>query len=239
MANKELLKNCCIEMNISISENQLNKFIKYMELLLEWNEKMNLTAITEEKEVVLKHFADCLSLVPYLDIKEDTKIIDVGTGAGFPGIPVKIMYPNTSMTLLDSLQKRIGFLYEVIKAIDLTNIECVHSRAEDGGVNPLYREQYDYCVSRAVANLSVLLEYSMPFIKVGGILAALKGPEIAEEVISAKKALDILGGEVLDIVDVKIPFTDLSHKLIFIKKIKNTPENYPRKAGKISKSPLK
>lgn len=239
MDNKMLLQSCCEQMKIQLSQQMADQFMIYMSLLLEWNEKMNLTAITEEQEVILKHFADCLSLVPHLKITETTKIIDVGTGAGFPGLPVKIVCPKVSMTLLDSLQKRIGFLEEVINSMGLGEIACVHSRAEDGGQNPLYREQFDYCISRAVANLAVLAEYCLPFVKVGGTLAALKGPDALGEIAEAEGALAKLGGKVAEVIDVTIPYTELSHKLIFIEKVAPTPKAYPRKAGKISKNPLK
>ncbi len=239
MEVKALLKDCCEQMGVTLNETQLEQFMTYLSLLLEWNEKMNLTAITEKREVVLKHFADCLSLMPALEWREGIKVIDVGTGAGFPGIPVKIACPDAEMTLLDSLQKRIGFLEEVVKQLGLKNVYCIHSRAEDGGQNPDHREQYDLCVSRAVANLVVLAEYCLPFVKVGGRLAALKGPDAEAELEQAKGALEKLGGKLVEIRDVSIPYTDLSHKLVFIEKITSTPKQYPRKAGKISKAPLK
>lgn len=239
MENKMLLKTCCEQMQIPLTEQMADQFMVYMSILLEWNKKMNLTSITEEREVVLKHFADSLSLLPYLAISENTKIIDVGTGAGFPGLPVKIACPEVSMTLLDSVQKKIGFLEEAITSMGLEEIACVHSRAEDGAQNPLYREQFDYCVSRAVANLTVLAEYCLPFVKVGGTLAALKGPDAQGEIAEAEGALAKLGGRVKEVVDVTIPFTELSHKLVFIEKVSSTPKVYPRKAGKISKNPLK
>lgn len=238
MEKKALLQDCCEKMGISLSEGQLEQFMTYLSLLLEWNEKMNLTAITEERDVVLKHFADCLSLVPLVEWKADMQVIDVGTGAGFPGIPVKIACPAVKMTLLDSLQKRIGFLQEVGSQLHLDGITYVHSRAEDGGQNPAYREQFDLCVSRAVANLAVLAEYCLPFLKVGGRLAALKGPDAAAEVEQAAGALKKLGGRLVEIKDVEIPHTDLSHKLVFIEKIAPTPKKYPRNAGKIKKEPL-
>lgn len=238
MQNKELLQDCSEKMHLSLSEEMAEQFMTYSSLLLEWNEKMNLTAITDEREVVLKHFADCLSIVPYLEVKEGTKMIDVGTGAGFPGIPVKIVMPEVSVTLLDSLQKRIGFLEAVVTELGLTDVECVHSRAEDGGQNPKYREQFDYCISRAVANLSVLAEYCLPFVKVGGALVALKGPEVQAEIDGASDALAKLGGRVKTLVDVTIPHTDLSHKLVIIEKVAPTPQQYPRSAGKIKKKPL-
>ncbi|MDD3393541.1 MAG: 16S rRNA (guanine(527)-N(7))-methyltransferase RsmG [Clostridia bacterium] len=239
MENKMLLKTCCEQMQIPLTDQMADQFMVYMSVMLEWNKKMNLTSITEEREVVLKHFADSLSLVPYLTISENTKIIDVGTGAGFPGLPVKIACPQVSVTLLDSVQKKIGFLEEAISAMGLGEIACVHSRAEDGGQNPLFREQFDYCVSRAVANLTVLSEYCLPFVKVGGALAALKGPDAIGEIAEAEGALAKLGGKVREIIDVTIPFTELSHKLVFIEKVSSTPKEYPRKAGKISKNPLK
>lgn len=238
MEKKALLQDCCEKMGISLSEGQLEQFMTYLSLLLEWNEKMNLTAITEEQDVVLKHFADCLSLVPLLEWRADMQIIDVGTGAGFPGIPVKIACPAVKMTLLDSLQKRIGFLQEVGSQLHLDGVTYVHSRAEDGGQNPAYREQFDLCVSRAVANLAVLAEYCLPFLKVGGRLAALKGPDAAAEVEQAAGALKKLGGRLVEIKDVEIPHTDLSHKLVFIEKVSPTPKKYPRNAGKIKKEPL-
>ena len=238
MKEKELLRNCCEKMKIPLGNAQLEQFMKYLSLLLEWNEKMNLTAITEEREVVLKHFADCLSLVPAVAWKSGTKVIDVGTGAGFPGIPVKIACPDIKLTLLDSLQKRVGFLQETVHQLELQDVECIHSRAEDGGQNPAYREQYDLCVSRAVANLAVLVEYCLPFVKVGGMLAALKGPDAEAEAEQAAGALEKLGGRLVGIKDVSIPYTDLSHKIVLIEKVASTPKQYPRKAGKISKKPL-
>lgn len=239
MEYKKLLKESCEEMGVSLDEKQIEQFMQYLSLLLEWNEKMNLTAITEKRDVVLKHFADCLSLVPAVEWKAGMKVIDVGTGAGFPGIPVKIACPEVEMTLLDSLQKRIGFLQEVGSQLGLEGVQYIHSRAEDGGQNAEHREQYDLCVSRAVANLAVLAEFCLPFVKVGGMLAALKGPDAEAELEQAKGALAKLGGKLVKIQDVAIPNTDLSHKLVFIEKTAPTPKQYPRKAGKINKNPLK
>lgn len=238
MDNKALLQDCCQQMQVNLTEDMAEKFMTYMDIMLKWNETVNLTAIREEREVVLRHFADCLSIVPYLTVTEDTTIIDVGTGAGFPGLPVKIVYPEVGMTLLDSLQKRITFLEEATKKLSLTQVDCVHARAEDGGKNPLYREQFDYCVSRAVANLAVLAEYCLPFVKVGGALVALKGPEITEELANAAGALEKLGGKVSKVVEITIPHTDLVHTLVFIEKVASTPMVYPRKAGKVGKKPL-
>ena len=188
MENRALLRDCCEQMGVSLGEKETEQFMTYLSLLLEWNEKMNLTAITEPREVVLKHFADCLSLVPCMEWRDGMRVIDVGTGAGFPGIPVKIACPEIELTLLDSLQKRIGFLQEVGSQLGLEGVHYVHSRAEDGGQNPQYREGFDLCVSRAVANLSVLAEYCLPFLKVGGRLAALKGPDAAAEAEQAEEA---------------------------------------------------
>ena len=236
---KALLSDCCMQMGVPLSEQQTEQFMTYLSLLLEWNERMNLTAITEKRDVVLKHFADCLSLIPAIPSWDGLRVIDVGTGAGFPGIPIKIARPAVEMTLLDSLQKRIGFLEEVVEQLGLDSVSCIHSRAEDGGQNPVYREQYDFCVSRAVANLAVLSEYCLPFVKIGGRLAALKGPDAEQEVEQAAGALEKLGGRLTEIQDVTIPHTDLSHKLVLIEKIAPTPKQYPRKAGKISKAPLR
>ena len=238
MNNEILLQSCCDEMGVSLIPEMVQQFMTYKDVLLEWNDRINLTTITQEREIMLKHFADCLTLLPYLDLGKGTKVIDVGTGAGFPGIPLKIVCPEISLTLLDSLQKRISFLEEVIDTISLSGVECVHSRAEDGGQNPRYREQFDYCVSRAVANLAVLSEYCLPFVKVGGKLVALKGPELGDELSTAESALEKLGAKVVQVVDVAIPYTDLSHKLVVIEKISSTPSIYPRRASKIQKKPL-
>lgn len=232
-----LLADCCAKMGVPLGEEQVRQFMAYLALLLEWNEKMNLTAITEEQEVVRKHFADSLSLCPAIGASALT-VIDVGTGAGFPGLPLKIARPEIRLTLLDSLQKRIGFLEEVVTRLGLENVACVHSRAEDGGQNPAYREQFDLCVSRAVAALPVLLEYCLPFVKAGGTFVALKGPDAGAEAEESQAALEKLGGRLAEIRDVSIPGTDLAHKLVIIEKTAPTPPQYPRKAGKISKKPL-
>ena len=239
MEHKVLLQESCEKMGVTLTEEMASQFMTYLSLLLEWNEKMNLTAITDKKDVVQKHFVDCLSILPHLSLIGQEKIIDVGTGAGFPGIPVKIACPEVEMTLLDSLQKRIGFLEEVGSQLELSGVNYVHSRAEDGGQNPDYREQFDLCVSRAVANLAVLAEFCLPFVKVGGRLAALKGPDALREIDEAQGALKKLGGKVAEVMDVEIPFTDLQHKLVIIEKTAPTPKAYPRKAGKINKNPLK
>lgn len=233
----ELLKTSAEKMGIQLSQNQLEKFDLYKKLLLEWNEKMNLTAITDDEGIAIKHFADSISVLPLIENK-NASLIDVGTGAGFPGIPLKIANDGFKVTLLDSLNKRITFLEEVKKELGITNLECIHSRAEDGGRNTDLREKFDYCVSRAVARLSVLSEYCMPFVAVGGYFISLKGPDAAEELTEAQKAISVLGGKVEKVVEITIPESDLKHCAVVIKKIKSTPKAYPRKAGTAAKKPI-
>lgn len=238
MNPKSLLLESAQALGIALSEAQTDQFMQYLSLLLEWNEKMNLTAITDPVEVVQKHFIDCISVLPHLDLQGGETMIDVGTGAGFPGVPLKIASPALQVTLLDALQKRLTFLDTLTQSLDLYDVTLVHSRAEDGGQNPDLREQFDLCVSRAVANLAVLLEYCLPFVKVGGKLAALKGPDAAQEIEQSQNALQILGGKVTAVIPITIPQTDLQHQLVLVEKIAPTPQRYPRKAGKISKKPL-
>ena len=237
MNGKEILNDCAGKMGIELSEKALNDFETYKKLLLEWNEKINLTAITDEEGIAIKHFADSISVLPLID-KSNVSMIDVGTGAGFPGIPIKIARNDIKVTLLDSLNKRINFLEEVKKELKLDNVECVHSRAEDGGRNPLYREKFNLCVSRAVARLNVLCEYCMPFVAVGGYFISLKGPDVTEELAEAQKAITLLGGSVEKVVDIAIPNSDITHSAVVIKKIKTVPKTYPRKAGTAGKKPI-
>lgn len=236
--NKLEFNNSLIEkansIGIEISQKQAEQFYKYMELLLEWNEKMNLTAITDPEEVILKHFIDSLTIVPYL--KEADTVIDIGTGAGFPGIPLKILEENKKFTLLDSLNKRIIFLQTVINELELKNIQEIHGRAEEFVSKE--REVYDIVTSRAVARLNVLLEYMLPFVKVGGRCICMKSFEIEEELKEAKKAIEILGGEIEKIDEITLPSTDIKRKIVVIKKVKNTPSKYPRKAGTPAKEPI-
>lgn len=239
MELKKILKDGSKEMNIEITDSQIDQFIKYKDILLEWNQKMNLTAITEEKEVMIKHFLDSLSCIQTKYLKDEGKMIDVGTGAGFPGIPLKIALPNIELTLLDSLKKRIGFLEEVCTELNLSEVEFVHGRAEDFGQDKDYREKYEYVVSRAVAALNTLVEYCLPFVKVGGYFICQKGPQLIEEIPEAKKAIQVLGGEIIDQIPIDLPFSDRTHHILVIKKIKQTPIKYPRKAGKPSKEPIK
>lgn len=212
------------------------KFAVYMELLREWNEKINLTAITDEEGILVKHFFDSCSISEFVD--NNSKIIDVGTGAGFPGLPLKIVNDTLNLTLVDSLNKRINFLNEVKDKLGLKNVETVHGRAEDVGIDNKYREKYDFAVSRAVAELRILVEYLLPLVKVGGKVIAMKGPNIDEEVENAKKAVKLLGGEIERIESFRLGNTDNERTVIIIKKIKNTESKYPRKAGIPRKNPL-
>lgn len=221
----------------SILDNgKLQKLYKYKELLMEWNQKINLTAIEDEKEIIIKHFIDSFTIIPYLE-RPGIRIVDVGTGAGFPGIPVKVMCETLEVVLLDSLAKRVGFLDTVIKELALDKIKAVHGRAEDFGVKPDYREKFDVSVARAVAGLPVLLEYCLPFVKTGGIFIAMKGSS-TEEVESSQKALEILGGKIEEKKEMTLPFSDIKRNIIIVKKYRQTPTKYPRKAGKPLKEPL-
>ena len=225
-------------LQIETNENMLEQFDLFYHLLVEWNKVMNLTGITEYEEVVEKHFADSLSLARFLDLNKIHTVIDVGTGAGFPGIPLKIAFPHLKVVLLDSLNKRINFLNEVIAKLDLKEIHTIHGRAEEYARKPEYREQFDLCVSRAVANLSVLSEYCIPYIRVGGIFVPYKSGEIDEEVAASRKAVDILGGQIDHVEKFQLPDTDIHRSFVFINKIKNTQKKYPRKAGTPAKEPL-
>lgn len=226
------------ELGINLSLKQREQFDKYYELLVEWNKVMNLTGITEYDEVNLKHFIDSLSVVRVVDMKSVKRVIDVGTGAGFPGIPLKIAFPDTEILLLDSLNKRVKFLNEVITTLGLENITAIHGRAEDIAKNKFYREQFDLCVSRAVANLSTLCEYSLPFLWISGSFVSYKGEYSENEIKQAEKAVDILGGMISKIDRFKLPGTDMGRSLIKIDKVKKTPGKYPRKAGLPAKEPI-
>ena len=227
------LKSKSEQININLENEQIKKFYEYMNLLIEWNEKFNLTAIVEPKEIILKHFIDSLTIEKY--INEGNKIIDVGTGAGFPGIPLSIYKPEIDITLLDSLNKRIIFLQEVIEKLEMKNIEAVHGRAEEFAKNK--REMFDIATSRAVAPLNILLEYLLPFVKIGGTCLCMKGSNI-DEVENSKRALEILGGKIEKIETIKLPESDISRNIIIVRKVKNTPVKYPRKAGIPAKQPL-
>lgn len=230
--------------NITLKEEQLSCFQKYYEILVEQNQYMNLTAITGYEDVLLKHYVDCLAvnIVPVFQkiISEpESRIIDVGTGAGFPGIPIKIAFPKPYMDLLDSLNKRVGFLNQVIAQTGLEKIRTFHGRAEDFANKQEFRQQYDMCVSRAVANLSTLSEYCLPFIKINGYFIALKSGEISEELNAAKRAIFLLGGQIQEVIPYTLPESDIERNFVVIRKVENTSKKYPRKAGLPSKEPLK
>ena len=223
---------------VVLTEEQVNQFLKYFELLVEWNSFMNLTAITEYDEIMKKHFVDSLSLIKTYDVSKKVSVIDVGTGAGFPGLALKIAYPNLQVTLLDSLNKRINFLNEVISQLGLTGVETVHGRAEDFAKPNMLRGKFDLCVSRAVANMSTLSEYCLPFVKIGGEFISYKSEKINEEMIAAKNAISILGGKFERSEEFMLPDSDIYRNLVVIKKVKETPKKFPRKAGLPSKEPL-
>ena len=226
------------KLGVSLNNDQINQFLTYYEMLVEWNQFMNLTSITEYEEVMKKHFIDSLSLIKAYDVKKNAKVIDVGTGAGFPGLALKIAYPNLQITLLDSLNKRIQFLNQVIEKLGLDGIDTQHGRAEDFAKPGKLREQYDLCVSRAVANLSTLSEYCLPFVKEGGLFISYKSEKIVEEAESAAYAIQTLGGKIKEQVEFDLPDSDIYRNLFIIEKIKRTPAKYPRKAGLPSREPL-
>lgn len=232
------LKEDALTFGIELNEEQLYQFIKYYELLVEWNSFMNLTAITEFEDVCTKHFIDSISLCKAVDCTKEYHVIDIGTGAGFPGIPLKIVFPNLRITLLDSLGKRVNFLNTVITELGLQEIEAIHGRAEDFAKTGVLRETFDICVSRAVANLSILSEYCLPYVKVGGYFISYKSEKVTEEIQIAQNAIQILGGEISDKKVFLLPNSDIYRNLLMIKKVQNTPKKYPRKAGLPSKEPL-
>lgn len=240
MTNKndeKFIKNL-LSFGIELDDIKLEQFHKYYELLIEWNKNINLTAITEYGDVLTKHFLDSLAIVKAIDCKRTYSLIDVGTGAGFPGIPIKIVFPNIKVTLLDSLKKRVNFLDEVIKNLSLTDIEAIHGRAEDFAKEDKLREQYDISVSRAVANLSTLSELCLPYVNVNGKFIAYKSEKADIELIEAQNAIQILGGGNIEKIPFLLPGTEFERNIIVIDKIINTPSKYPRKSGKPEKSPL-
>lgn len=235
----ELMKRATDSVGMDFSKEQYSKFIKYMKLIQEWNKKINLTAITEDEDIIKKHFIDCIKAFKSEELKNAKTIIDVGTGAGFPGIPIAIMDESKEICLLDSLNKRINFLNIVKTELDLKNVTTIHSRAEDGARKPELREMFDIATSRAVANMAVLAEYCLPYVKVSGSFIALKGPAVDEEINGARNAIGTLGGKIDSCIELEIEDTDLKHNIVVIKKIKNCSKTYPRKAGVISKKPLR
>lgn len=228
-------------LSISLSVRQMDQFYEYYEMMIEWNKVMNLTTITELEDVVSKHFADSLSIVNLVDSLGDKhdSIIDIGTGAGFPGIPLKIVYPNLKVVLLDSLNKKVNFLKEVCDKLGLVEVEFLHGRAEDFGRDLAYREQFDFCVSRAVANLATLSEYCLPYVKIGGAFIPYKSGKIDDELSEAKSAIFLVGGKIQNTSSFSLPGTDMDRTLVEIRKISPTSKKYPRKAGLPSKEPLR
>ncbi len=232
----EKISNQAQKLNVNITAVQAEKFYLYTNMLLEWNEKINLTAITQLDEIIQKHFIDSLTINKY--VNENASIIDVGTGAGFPGIPIKIIRDDISVTLLDALNKRINFLNEVIEQNKLTNINTIHAIAEEAGKNKNFRENFDIAKYRAVAQLNVLVEYLLPLVKIGGKCICMKGSNAKEEIESSRKAISILGGKIEEVQELELPDSDIKRTIIVIKKEKDTPSKYPRKAGTPSKMPL-
>jgi 16S rRNA (guanine527-N7)-methyltransferase len=235
----DILNEACLNEGLSFDEHKYNQFIKYKDMVKEWNEKINLTAITEDNEIIKKHFIDSIKALKFGPLKDAKKIIDVGTGAGFPGIPLKIVIPDLEVVLLDSLNKRVNFLNTAISTLGLKGITAIHGRAEDFAMENNYREKFDVAVSRAVANMAVLSELCLPYVKVSGYFVALKGPAVDEEIKEGSKAVATLGGAIEEVIKVNVEGTDLNHNLVVVKKIKNTPKTYPRKAGTASKKPIK
>jgi len=234
---KDLLQNYIKDYKITLTENQYEQFQKYFELLVEWNEKMNLTAITDESGVALKHFADSLSLLNFVDIPQNSTLADVGTGAGFPGVVLKIARPDIKLTLIDSLNKRLVFLNEVCSQLGI-DAELIHSRAEDGARDEKLRESFDFAVSRAVARMNVLSEYCLPYVKVGGAFCAMKGAQANEEFKESLNAINTLGGKLEKKYFFELPENGGERAIAVVRKVKNTPQKYPRQSGKIKAKAL-
>lgn len=237
---RAVLQQSAKQMGIEIDESALNRFDRFTEELLSWNKVMNLTAITDPAEIVMKHYVDSLSVLKYLPAGcgDEGSLIDVGCGAGFPSIPLKIARPQMQVNYLDALQKRLNFITAAMGALGLEGWQCLHSRAEDGGKNPLYREKYDIATARAVSQLRVLAEYCMPYVKVGGLFIAMKGPNAGQEIGEAQKSIQTLGGEIVSAEEFTLPGSDLQRTVIVIAKRKAAPAAYPRPQGKINKQPL-
>lgn len=233
-----ILDQGCQEIGISLNEGQRQQFIDFYEYLVEKNKVMNLTGITEFQEVLVKHFLDSLACVKAVDMQKVKRVMDVGTGAGFPGVPLKIAFPHLDACLLDSLKKRVNFLEETFDLLKLTDITAIHGRAEEYAKNKAYRESFDLCVSRAVSNLATLSEYCLPYVKTGGSFISYKSGTVQEEVDQAEKAVKILGGKIRDVVYFQLPDSEIQRSLVVIEKIKATPGKYPRKAGTPLKEPL-
>lgn len=238
MDNPDILLQGAAKLKIDLNSKQAMKFQIYKTLLKEWNRKINITAITDDAEIDIKHFLDSLTPIATNLFFDDAKVIDIGTGGGFPGLPLKIVNENLDMTLLDSLNKRISFLNEVIKSLELQGITAIHGRAEELGRDVKFREKYDICISRAVASLNTLSEYCMPFIKIGGHFISMKGPDVENELEEAEKAIQVLGGKVIDLKYIEIPQSNIVHSLIIVEKTSKTATKYPRRGGNPKKKPL-
>jgi 16S rRNA (guanine527-N7)-methyltransferase len=236
---EQLLREGARQLGVVLNDRQVRQMILYSEMLADWNTRLNLTAITAGEDTIKKHFLDSLTCAATGYVADGLRAVDVGTGAGFPGIPIKIVYPDLRITLLDSLKKRIDFIKKVIAQLGLKGVAPLHGRAEDVARDAEHREKYQLCFSRAVAHLAVVSEYCLPFVEEGGLFLAMKGPGYAEEVKEARRAVEILGGEIVDRVQFQIPYTDITHYIIIIKKVKATGSDYPRKAGRPAKKPLK
>ncbi len=238
MIDQQLLLDGAVKLGISLDQTALDRFDLYAAKLVEWNEKINLTSIIEPDQIVSKHFLDCLAVLVHLPLPQQASLIDVGTGAGFPGLVLKIARSDLKLTLLDSLNKRILFLDEIVGCLGLYNTQTIHSRAEDGGNNPATREAFDFATARAVASLGELAEYCLPFVKKGGLFFAMKGREPEAEINAAKNAIGTLGGQFVKQIVYELPDTDITHSLILIKKISQTSTKYPRNPSRIAKNPL-
>lgn len=238
MKTKKLLVTGAEELELNLNNRQIDNFLDYLDILRNWNQKMNLTAIDDPEEIVIKHFLDSISCASVIDLTANERIIDLGTGAGFPGIPLKILYPQLELTLLDSTKKKITFLKNLARELNLKGIEFIHGRAEDYGQKAEYRGAYDIVIARAVAPLNILSEYAIPFLKPTGSFLAQKGAKVKEEVIEATRAVEVLEAEIYDVVPIDLPYSDAKRNLVIIDKVRETPLEYPRKAGTPNKEPI-
>lgn len=234
--NVQIFKEGILSLGGEVTDRQMEQFMNYSALLVQWNEKMNLTALTDDDSIAVKHFLDSILPIYYIDFKECRNIADIGTGAGFPGVPIKIMMPDKELYLIDSLNKRINFLSELTKALSLEKVTCIHGRAEELGHKEDFRECFDAVVSRAVANMTALCEYCLPFVRVGGMFVALKAESAEEELADAKAMIGTLGGEVEAVIDAPLPMSDITRKLIVVRKVRSTDKKFPRRADKIKKA---